>query len=67
MSNILSLSKARKAKARAAKDASAEQNRILFGRTKAEKNQAKAENALADRRVEAHRLTPKSTRDKPDA
>jgi hypothetical protein len=63
MSNILSLSKARKAKARADKDATAEQNRILFGRTKAERQQAKAEKALADKRIEAHRLTPKD----PDA
>jgi hypothetical protein len=63
MSNILSLSKARKAKARAAKDATAEQNRILFGRTKAEKQRAKAEQVLSDKRIEAHRLTP----EKPDA
>jgi hypothetical protein len=63
MSNILSLSKARKAKARADKDATAEQHRILFGRTKAERQQAKAEKALADKRIEAHRLTPKD----PDA
>ncbi len=32
-----------------------EQNRILFGRTKAEKDKAKAEKALAERRIEAHR------------
>jgi hypothetical protein len=63
MSNILSLSKARKAKARAARDATAEQNRILFGRTKAEKQQAKAEKVLSEKRIDAHRLTPK----KPDA
>ncbi len=55
MSNVLSLSKARKAKARADKEKTAEQNRILFGRTKAEKLQAKAEKALAERRIEAHR------------
>ncbi len=63
MSNILSLSKARKAKARAEKDAQAEANRALFGRTKAEKLKDKAEKALAERRIEAHRLDPK----KPDA
>jgi Domain of unknown function (DUF4169) len=55
MSNILSLSKARKAKARAEREATAEQNRILFGRTKAEKQQAQAEKALTVRRIEAHR------------
>lgn len=60
MSNILSLSKARKAKARAEKEATAEQNRILFGRTRAEKSQARAEKALADKRIEAHRLAPKN-------
>jgi Domain of unknown function (DUF4169) len=63
MSNILSLSKARKAKARAGKNAEAEQNRILFGRTKAEKQLAKAENELARKRMDAHRLAP----EKPDA
>jgi hypothetical protein len=67
MSNIHSLSKARKAKARATKDATAEQNRILFGRTKAEKHQAKAEKTLAGKRIEAHRLAPRSAQDKPDA
>jgi hypothetical protein len=60
MSNILSLSKARKAK----KDANAAQNRILFGRTKAEKLKDKAEKALAEKCIEAHRL-PSS--DKSDA
>lgn len=63
MSNILSLSKARKAKARAEKTATAEQNRILHGRTKGEKLQDKAEKALAERRIEAHRLTPKNPSD----
>jgi hypothetical protein len=56
MSNILSLSKARKAKARAEHDRQAEANRLSFGRTKAEKAQAKAEKALADKRINAHRL-----------
>jgi hypothetical protein len=58
MADILSLSKARKAKARAEKDAAARQNRILFGRTKAEKLKDKAEAALAERRIGAHRLKP---------
>ena len=59
MSNLVSLSKARKAKARAAEEAKAEQNRLLFGRTKAQKLQDKAEKALAEKRIEAHRLTRK--------
>ena len=57
MSTILSLSKARKAKTRAAKDKQSTQNRILFGRTKAEKLQDKVEKARAERKVEAHRLS----------
>jgi hypothetical protein len=63
MSNILSLSKARKAKARAEHDRQAEANRLQFGRTKAEKTMAKAEKKLADKRINAHLLAPV----KPDA
>ena len=59
MSNLISLSKARKARARAAEDAKAEQNRLLFGRTKAQKLKDKAEKGLAEKRIEAHRLGPK--------
>ncbi len=63
--DVLSLSKARKAKSRIASEAAAQQNRVLFGRTKAEKLKDKAEKALAERRIEAHRLDlPKG---KPDA
>jgi hypothetical protein len=63
MSNILSLSKARKAKARAEKEATAAANRLHFGRTKAEKAQTKAEQALAEKRIDAHRLTIQKTDD----
>jgi uncharacterized protein DUF4169 len=55
MADILSLSKARKAKARADKEATAEANRLAFGRTKAEKQQAKAEKALSDKKIDAHK------------
>jgi Domain of unknown function (DUF4169) len=69
--DILSLSKARKAKARADKEAKAAGNRVLHGRTKAEKQLANAEKALADKRVAAHRLEPAPvatlTLRKPDA
>jgi hypothetical protein len=61
MADILSLSRARKAKARVEKERQAEQNRILHGRTKAEKLKDKAEKALADKRIDAHRLTPGET------
>jgi len=55
MAEILSLSKARKAKARAEKEAMADANRLAFGRTKAEKQQAKAEKALSDKKIDAHK------------
>jgi hypothetical protein len=56
--DILSLSKARKAKSRTAKDSQAQQNRVLFGRTKAEKLKDTAETSLAERRIESHRIAP---------
>jgi hypothetical protein len=55
MAEILSLSKARKAKARAERDAVAEANRIKFGQTKAEKAKVEAEKALADRNIDGHK------------
>jgi Domain of unknown function (DUF4169) len=64
--DILSLSKARKAKTRAAKDSQAQQNRVLFGRTKAEKLKDAAGKALAERRIEAHRIAP-APKETPDA
>ena len=45
MTNILSLSKARKAKARSAKEATSVENRVKFGRTKAEKQREAAARA----------------------
>jgi Domain of unknown function (DUF4169) len=45
VAEILSLSKARKAQARDAGAKKAEQNRILFGRTKAEKQLQRGENS----------------------
>lgn len=55
MAEIINLRMARKHKARAEKEAQAEQNRIAFGRTKAEKQQTAAEKALADKRIDGHR------------
>ena len=55
MADIVSLSKARKARARADKEATAGANRLAFGRTKAEKQQAKAEKALSDKKIDAHK------------
>ncbi|MFM9973821.1 MAG: DUF4169 family protein [Beijerinckiaceae bacterium] len=48
--DILSLSKARKTKARAAKEQGAVENRILFGRSKAEKTLEE----LRKKRIAAH-------------
>jgi hypothetical protein len=64
--NILSLSKARKAKSRTAKDSQAQQNRILFGRTKAEKLKDAADKSLTERKIEAHRIAIPG-KGKPDA
>jgi hypothetical protein len=55
MAEIISLSKTRKAKARSEKEATAEANRIKFGRTKAEKKLNEAEKRLADRQIDAHK------------
>jgi len=55
MAEIINLRQARKNKARAEKEARAEQNRIAFGRTKAEKEMTKAEREMAQRRLDAHR------------
>jgi hypothetical protein len=51
---IHSLSKARKARARADKEAQAAENRAKFGRTKAEKQQERAERERASKAVDAH-------------
>lgn len=55
MAEIISLSKARKAKARTEKEAAAEANRQKFGRTKAEKLKDAAEKALAEKHIEGHK------------
>lgn len=55
MAEIVNLRLARKQKARADKDARAEQNRLSFGRSKAEKQKTAAEKALAERHVDAHK------------
>jgi hypothetical protein len=55
MADILSLSKARKSKARTAKEASAAANRLSFGRTKAQKARDAAEKAIAEKLIDAHK------------
>lgn len=57
MGDVVNLRRARKARDRASAEAQAEQNRIAFGRTKAERKLTEAEKALAERRLEGHRLS----------
>jgi len=52
MADILSFSKARKAKARAQKEQTAAENRVKFGRTKAEKERDKALDKIAQKRLD---------------
>lgn len=56
MAEIVNLRRARKARDRAEAEARASQNRITFGRTKAEREQTEAEKALQASRLEGHRL-----------
>ena len=55
MAEIRSLSKARKTKARAEKEATAEANRAKFGRTKAEKRKDTVEKANAEKQIDGHK------------
>ncbi|MEG3163873.1 DUF4169 family protein [Sphingomonas sp. PB2P19] len=52
MAEIVNLRRARKAKARATAETTADANRAAFGRTKAEKDVAKAEAARHDRTLD---------------
>lgn len=58
MADILSLSKARKAKARADKEAAAAGNRAKFGRTKAERAADKSRTRLAEKNIDGHKREP---------
>lgn len=58
MADILSLNKARKARARAAKDATASENRVKFGRTKGEKAAEEARKAAAEKGIDGHKREP---------
>ena len=55
MAEIVNLRNARKQKARAEREVQAEQNRALFGRTKAEGLKQSAEKSLADRKIDGHK------------
>ena len=56
MAEIVNLRRARKAKARSEAEAQAAQNRIEFGRTKAERKLTAAEKTLQATRLDGHRL-----------
>ena len=58
MADILSVSKVRKAKDRAQKDATAAQNRAKFGRTKAEKLADESRKALVEKAIDGHKREP---------
>ncbi len=63
MAEIVNLRRARKAKGRAEAAKDAEANRIAHGRTKAEKQLAKAEADKARARHDGHKLTSKPESD----
>lgn len=56
MAEIINLRRARKARDRATAEAQAAQNRIEFGRTKAERKLTAAEKTLQATRLDGHRL-----------
>ena len=58
MAEIVNLNRARKDKAKADKEAGAAQNRVVFGRTKAEKQKSSTEKTIADKLIDAHKRDP---------
>jgi hypothetical protein len=56
MAEIVNLRQARKQKARAEAEKTAAQNRISFGRTKAERKLTEAERDKAARHIDGHKL-----------
>lgn len=58
MADIINLNRFRKAKARADDKRQAAENRVVFGRTKAEKQQAEAARKMEQRALDGARITP---------
>ena len=54
--DIVNLRKARKAKQRAEKESAADANRLLFGRTAAERKKTDADREREQSRIDGHRL-----------
>ncbi len=59
MADIENLNKFRKARAKIEAEREATENRVKFGRTKAQRNAEKAEKAREDRSFDHLRLTPR--------
>jgi Domain of unknown function (DUF4169) len=57
LSEIVSLRRARKQRERRREEAVAEQNRVLFGRSKAERRLIERERAIAEANLDARRIT----------
>lgn len=57
MTKIINLRQARKTKARADKEKVAEQNRVLHGRTKAEKQAEKSAKTKITKHLDDHKLS----------
>ena len=56
MAEIVNLRRARKGKARAEKDARAADNRVRFGRTKAEKRESEIESRRVERKLDGKKI-----------
>ncbi|WP_037546865.1 DUF4169 family protein [Stappia stellulata] len=52
--DIINLRKARKTRKRRDKETRAAENRVVFGRTKAERDRSKSEAERTERRIDAH-------------
>jgi hypothetical protein len=61
VTEVVNLRQARKRKARADREATAAENRVAFGRTKAERRLTEAGNDLERRRLDAHRRDDETT------
>lgn len=58
MGELVNLRRARKDRDRRRREDEAAENRVKFGRSKAEKQTTKAQDALEARRLDGHRLDP---------
>jgi hypothetical protein len=66
MAEIINLRAARKAKARAEKEAEADENRARFGRPRQEQMSTEATREMQDRKLDAHRREDAADGDDPE-